>query len=282
MPNKLFIVCLLLTTILYSQHYKEKVKRLGLENCEKCHTTVKWDILKENIKFDHKKTGFDLGKQHENVDCNSCHTFKTKISEKKNCKDCHFDPHRKVIKEPINEAGDLASKAYQMGKNKGNNCEACHKETIWHKTEFKHEEFSKGFMLDGAHRNATCIQCHKTQNYSDAKSDCISCHKADYIKTTFPNHKIARFDKNCESCHTTYSWSQGRYYEHEEHFPILNGTHAGFSCKSCHNNPNNFKTITCTSCHTHSKGKTDNIHKGMSGYLYESKSCFSCHPRGRK
>ncbi len=267
MSGKLLIFFVLIATVLYSQHYKEKVERLGLKNCEECHTTVKWNELKHDVKFDHKKTGFDLGPQHEDVDCNSCHTFKSKISEKKECKDCHFDPHK----------DDFIKKE---AENK--NCENCHKKTLWHKTEFKHEEFSKGFVLDGAHKNATCVQCHKTQNYSDAKANCASCHETDYVKSSWPDHKKAHFNKDCVSCHTTYSWSNGRYYEHEQYFPILGGNHTGFSCKSCHSNPDDFTIITCTSCHEHSKGKTDKEHKGMAGYKYDSKSCYSCHPRGTK
>ena len=250
-----------------AEHYKEKVKRLGLENCEECHTTNKWNELKRDIKFNHKKTGFDLGKQHENTDCNSCHTFKTKITDKKNCTDCHYDPHKDnfVKKEAQNK-----------------NCETCHKETLWHKVEFKHEEFSKGFVLDGAHKNVTCIQCHKTENYQDAKADCVSCHETDYVKSKWPNHKKEHFNRDCKACHTTYSWSNGRFYEHEQYFPILAGNHTGFSCKSCHNNPDNFKIITCTSCHEHSKTKTDKEHKKVEGYNYDSNSCYSCHPRGTK
>ena len=136
MFNRLLIFLVLLTTIIYAQHYKEKVDRLGLKNCDECHTTKKWNELKHDVKFDHQKTGFDLGPQHENVDCNSCHTFKTKISDKKECKDCHFDPHK----------DDFVKKE---AENK--NCENCHKKTLWHKVEFRHEEFSKGFVLDGAH-----------------------------------------------------------------------------------------------------------------------------------
>ncbi len=274
MLSKLLIFFVLIATVVYAQHYKAKIERLGLKNCEECHTTAKWNELKHNIEFKHEKTGFDLGPQHKNVDCNSCHTFKTKITEKKECKDCHFDPHKKIIKtyenKPTSQEGSV------------NKCEDCHKKTLWHKVEFKHEEFSKGFILDGAHKNVTCIQCHKTHNYSDAKANCVSCHETDYVKSSWPNHKKAHFNKDCVSCHTTYSWSQGRYYEHEQYFPILNSIHAGFSCKSCHNNPDDFKTITCTSCHEHSKGKTDKIHKDMFGYKYDSKSCYSCHPRGKK
>ena len=207
---------LLVFPIYSSQHYKEKVKRLKLEKCEDCHTTNSWHEFKPDTKFDHKSTGFDLGIQHKEVECSTCHTFKTNIKEKKECKSCHFDPHKEVFEIPSDK---------KISNKKKDNCESCHKETSWHKVKYKHEYFSKGFILDGKHKDATCIQCHKTQNYSNAKTDCISCHTTDYIKSKWPNHKSAKFNKDCASCHTTYSWTQARYYQHESSFPILNSTH---------------------------------------------------------
>jgi len=279
--NLTLIFIYLFSLSLYSQHFEEKVKRLGLKSCEKCHTTKKWDEFKPKVEFDHKKTGFDLGKQHSKVECATCHTFKTNISEKKNCKSCHFDPHKEILKSPEKKSISFNFKTLKKLKKNPDNCESCHKETTWHKVEYKHEDLSKGFVLEGAHKNATCVSCHKTQKYSDAKPDCASCHVTDYIKTKRPNHKKARFNKDCVSCHTPYGWNQARYYKHESYFPILNGTHYGFSCQTCHTNNDNYKDTTCINCHEHKKNKMDRKHEDVKTYIYDKKSCYSCHPRGK-
>ena len=252
----------------FSTHNKEKVKKLGLEKCEDCHTTKSWNELKTPKEFDHSKTGFDLGSQHDKLDCSECHNFKEKISEKKECQSCHFDPHK--------------GKAFVKVDANNKNCEECHKEVSWHQTERKHEDFSKGYVLDGMHKDVSCISCHKTENYSDVGSDCVSCHKTDYVKTKIPNHKTAKFSKDCETCHTTYGWTQARYYEHEQYFPILNGDHLGFTCRSCHQNQNNYKEYTCFNCHTHNKKDTNKQHKEVTGYRFDSEACLSCHPQGKK
>ncbi len=273
--NKIIILLsIFLTTItIYSKdkmslHDKKKIKKLGLENCEDCHTTKAWNDLQTPKHFDHKKTGFDLGKQHENLDCISCHDFKENILKKKDCQSCHFDPHK--------------GKQFVKVDAKNKKCETCHKEAIWHQTEKKHEDFSKGYVLDGMHKDVSCVACHKSENYSDVGSDCASCHTTDYVKSKIPNHRDAKFGKDCETCHTTYGWTQARYYEHEQYFPILNSAHLGFTCRSCHTNQADYKEFSCTNCHTHNKKDTNDAHKDVDGYRYESNSCYSCHPQGKK
>ncbi len=37
--------------------------------------------------------------------------------------------------------------------------------------------------------------------------------------------------------------------------------------------------FTCTNCH--GRAETDDEHRGVGGYRYESVACYSCHPNGR-
>jgi len=40
----------------------------------------------------------------------------------------------------------------------------------------KFDHFSTGFVLDGAHANATCESCHVGATFSSTQSRCESCH----------------------------------------------------------------------------------------------------------
>ena len=64
--------------------------------CEDCHIVDSWKEMPVPAKFDHKKTGFALKGQHDQVKCMECHTsltFKFKKSSSR-CADCHEDVHR--------------------------------------------------------------------------------------------------------------------------------------------------------------------------------------------
>jgi hypothetical protein len=108
---------------------------------------------------------------------------------------------------------------------------------------------------------------------------CYGCHKADYDGTTDPKHSTAGFPTTCDTCHkaTDATWSQGRF-DHTW-FPITSGAHANRACSECHTNPSNYSIFTCTTCH--GRAETDSHHRGVSGYVYSSPACYSCHPNGR-
>ena len=72
------------------------------------------------------------------------------------------------------------------------------------------------------------------------------------------------------------SWSQGVF--NHTWFNITSGHHAGNPCNACHTNPTNYAIFTCITCHT--KSNTDSNHSGVSGYVYDSVACYSCHPTG--
>jgi hypothetical protein len=86
----------------------------------------------------------------------------------------------------------------------------------------------------------------------------------------------AGFPTTCESSHraTDTSWTQGRF---THRFP-LTGPH-NVPCAQCHTTPNTFVIYSCTVCHD--RTRTDEKHRGVSGYRYDSTACFACHPNGR-
>lgn len=97
-------------------------------SCNKCHQ----DGIKE--RFDHKSTGFDLGKYHSKLACSKCHS-KTNPMDKpsKNCLSCH--------------------KNFTSGK-------------------YNHDR--TGFRLDDLHKDLDCDNCHKNNNFATSPgcSDC--------------------------------------------------------------------------------------------------------------
>jgi DnaJ-class molecular chaperone len=133
--------------------------------------------------------------------------------------------------------------------------------------------------LVGEHAAQSCSACHKNSLYQGTPRDCYGCHRADYEGTRDPNHVSAGFPTTCEACHraSDSSWDQARF----DHvwFPITTGRHAGNTCSACHPDKSNFQIFSCLTCH--SRGDTDDHHRGIAGYNYVSQACYSCHPQGR-
>ena len=54
------------------------------------------------------------------------------------------------------------------------------------------------------------------------------------------------------------------------------------SCDLCHPSQTTFADFTCTSCHDHSQGISDQLHVGVTGYGYGPQTCLACHPDGSR
>jgi nitrate/TMAO reductase-like tetraheme cytochrome c subunit len=157
-------------------------------------------------------------------------------------------------------------------------CSICHNTSAWTPASFNHA--LTRFPLTGAHISVACTSCHSNGVYAGTPTDCYSCHSREYTTTTDPNHVAAGFPRDCSTCHSTAAWT-GATFTHAQ-FPIYSGTHAGrwSSCGDCHTNSSNYAVFSCTtSCHD--KTATDSNHRGVSGYVYNSANCYSCHPSGR-
>ncbi|MCF8473628.1 MAG: hypothetical protein K9G26_02945 [Emcibacter sp.] len=214
------------------------------QKCATCHSEKDW----KTVKFDHGTDAkFLLKGKHQEIDCEACHrttTPKAKVS--KNCNDCHvtIDIHK--------------------GRN-GLECQKCHNETDWKKTEFSHDKDTK-FILKGAHKDVTCFSCHRgPEKHLDKARICFDCHKSDDV------HK-GQLGTACETCHNEKSWGKKVRFDHElTMFPLI-GLHAIATCDDCHTTHQykDAKTI-CFSCH-----EEDDVHKQTLG-----KDCAACHnPNG--
>lgn len=237
-------------------------------DCEKCHTTNSWIV--NNIRQIHQQEGFPLLGAHYTADCNRCHSSSTKLrfeNIRSDCYSCHFTEYESTTTPNHKSAGF------------DTDCSRCHNMTgqNWAGTGYNHNFFP----LTGGH-SIDCNSCH-TQGYKGLSSDCVSCHLSDYNATTNPAHVTASFSKECKSCHSINAWKPATFNHDSQFFPIYSGKHKGEwnSCTDCHANANNYSDFTCTNCHEHNKTSMDNEHRGKNGYVYNSKNCFSCHPRGK-
>jgi hypothetical protein len=234
--------------------------------CATCHSTASW----EGATFDHNTTAFPLTGAHVSVSCVGCHGDGVYAGKSTTCVSCHQGDYDGTT------GPNHASLGYSTA------CETCHSTASWSGATFDHN--TTAFPLTGAHLSAACLDCHGDGVYAGKSTACVSCHQSDYDGTTDPNHAALAFSTDCATCHTTVAWSGATFDHDTSFFPIYSGRHAGIwtSCATCHTQPSNYSVFTCLSCHPHdSKTQTDSNHGGVSGYVYESNACYSCHPRGR-
>jgi hypothetical protein len=221
--------------------------------------------------FDHELSRFPLRGAHVSVDCAQCHVGGRFTGTPTDCYACH--------QQDYNQTTNPNHVSLRFPKK----CEDCHSTDAWRPASFDHNVTR--FPLTGAHRRVDCASCHSGGRFTGTPTDCYACHQADYNRTTNPNHSASRFPTQCQACHNTGAWRPASFDHDARSFPIFSGTHRGqwSTCADCHVNPSNFRAFECIRCHQHSnRADVDNDHRGVSGYVYQSAACYSCHPTGRR
>ncbi len=230
-----------------------KEPHLGIfgKKCIDCHTTEEW----QNKFYNHlKETGYHLKDSHVQVK-----------GRKIKCIDCHFEklkPQTKCI--GCHQADDI-----HHGNN-GNQCQDCHNQKSWKKTDFNHDQVTTGFALLGKHKTTHCDSCHipgdkrKGPSATDGTGlvrGCIDCHQAD-------DPHYSNLGKECGRCHQTEGWQKSVRFNHDfSHFP-LTGSHQLLVCESCHlSSEFSDQPQKCISCH-----KVDDYHVQSLG-----EQCELCH-----
>ncbi|MBI9042692.1 hypothetical protein [Lutibacter sp.] len=229
--------------------------------CTACHTTGGWTPSTFNHDF------FPLTLGHDINDCTQCHKTANYSDTSSECVSCHQSDFNGTT-DPNHQNAGFSTE-----------CTACHTTGGWTPSTFNHDFFP----LTLGHDINDCTQCHKTSNYSDTSSECVSCHQSDFNGTTDPNHQNAGFSTDCAACHTTGNWTPATFDHDSQFFPIYSGKHKGEwdKCIDCHTT-NNYSTFSCINCHEHNnKTSVDRDHRGENGYVYESNACYECHPTGR-
>ena len=251
----------------YMQTLNPAHQRAGFSlNCESCHTAnaVNW----KGALWEHSAL-FPLRGAHARLICADCHQNELSTPLSTECYSCHAADYNQT-QSPDHAAANFSTE-----------CQTCHTETSWIPAEFDHNNTT--FPLTGAHVSANCQDCH-SDGYSNIPSDCISCHEQEYNETVNPSHQAAGFPVTCADCHTTSRWEPADFDHDGLYFPIYSGEHKGEwnTCSDCHINPSDYSGFECITCHEHRQTKMDDEHKDVRDYSYDSASCYSCHPDGKK
>ena len=161
------------------------------------------------------------------------------------------------------------------------------------RSDFDHDTTT--FRLEGAHMVTSCASCHSSGVFSGTPLKCNGCHRqGSRIAATYQPARHILVTQQCESCHSSQSWSPVLRVDHTE----VVGT-----CASCHNNrivngkPSNHLPTSdmCEDCHRsvawtlvlfdHSQALANcsSCHDGIRAtgkhaqHLQTNAECDSCH-----
>ncbi len=126
----------------FEEHHDPCISCHEEDACEKCHQ------IKEAARFTHAKTGWELGRYHEEVACNACHPRGRRIAR-------------------LDRA-----------------CTSCHRQ--WHPETFDHKKVT-GIKLGEVHASFDCESCHLEKKY-DERPSCATCHEGDLPFSLLERH----------------------------------------------------------------------------------------------
>jgi hypothetical protein len=229
--------------------------------CETCHQPTTW----QDATFDH--TAFPLVGAHATQPCSACHSSGIYEGLPSDCVDCHQADYDASV-DPDHAAAGFPT-----------TCDACHSAShlTWDEAVYAHT----AWPLLGLHADQTCVTCHATGVYAGLPSDCVDCHLDDYNATVSPDHAAVGYPTYCDICHrpSDLSWNQGTF-DHV-YFPITSGPHGNRDCVVCHVSMPNMAVFSCLTGGCHPQAKTEDIHSGETGFVYDSPACYACHPDGQ-
>lgn len=230
------------------------------KDCVQCHNT---DNFKPST-FNHARSVFPLIGAHARIECSQCHKLETFASPPPavqrvryhpldtSCAKCHTDPHQ----------GRL-----------GSDCTSCHTTENWRIVSRAFHKTVK-FPLEGAHLSVACESCHLNGVTKGTPTRCYDCH---WIRRQDDLYRT-KLGIECAVCHSTTSWTGGKFdHAVQAHVP-LNGSHKVLSCDSCHQSgaftPGE---VQCISCHQEDYNNTTAPNHRAAGY---PTTCQGCHNPG--
>lgn len=229
LPRQLIFSIAFLASVSLSQAQHPHGADFTLD-CKVCHNPSGWTVDWTQASFDHSTTGFPLDGQHAATTCVDCHAEQVFTDTPTDCASCHDDVHQMTV---------------------GSDCVRCHDTETWLVMDVLGMHEVNGFVLEGGHATAACIDCHTEGNplaWERLSTDCIDCHQADYLATVDPDHVAAGYSTDCASCHDAYAYNWGSEFFHG-FFP-LEGGHMGPTCADCHHDePFEAASPDCVSCH---------------------------------
>ena len=202
--------------------------------CTDCHTADAWKPARISERFDHDRFGFALEDAHRSAPCTSCHRSLEFRAAPRDCVSCHQDLH----------LGEF-----------GTDCTRCHQtRSFTDRADQIRAHQQTRFPLDGAHAAVECLECHAPApagglTWRNRPVECVACHLDEFHATRTPDHAVAGFPRDCQSCHTRSGWSGARFDHSTTRYPLL-GAHAQAGCPDCHAQ-GVFRGLdqACVSCH---------------------------------
>ena len=135
------------------------------------------------------------------------------------------------------------------------------------------------FPISGqaTHNGLSCRDCH-TDRADRSVLGCTSCHDHAAEPMEVIHHGMPGYAWTSNTCLTCHPSGQPTgLLDHSSFFPIAVGDqHAGVSCAECHAERADRSRLLCTTCHE--QQPTGVIHNQVPDYLWESSSCYMCHP----
>lgn len=187
-------------------------------DCDQCHNERRFLPARYGLA---RHDSFPLTGAHEAVSCRACHRQDPELKARRfrgsprQCRSCHADVH----------AGQFAREV----KTKG--CTACHSAdaATFEIHDFDHAART-GYPLAGAHRKATCSQCHPPRDpvrrFRGTPTRCAACH-TDAHRGQFER-------QSCDRCHgSTKAWKPVAFDHDRSRFP-LDRRHRKIGCDQCH------------------------------------------------
>jgi hypothetical protein len=227
--------------------------------CTACHRSATWTEVSISPAFDPGKWGFPLAGAHASTSCRACHQSLDFKGTSTSCVSCHADRHR----------GEL-----------GADCARCHTpRSFLDRTAMARAHQLTRFPLEGAHQAVDCTSCHTPTGQGGLQfvarsTDCVSCHKPDYLAVRSPDHVQGGFPQDCSQCHSSATWSRGRFNHDGTSFP-LSGAHRAVGCIQCHTSGRYKGTPTqCVVCHQVDYNGTASPNHTSVGF---STDCVACH-----
>ncbi len=102
----------------------------------------------------------------------------------------------------------------------------------------------------------------------EVRARCATCHD-----TRLPTDALHRQTAaECGSCHTTTAWKPATF-AHDRYF-VLDRDH-GVECRTCHDQPTDYRRYTCYGCHEHTPARMRAEHREEG--VRELDQCVRCH-----
>ncbi len=274
--------------------------------CATCHT-VPGDRTIYDCLSCHDQTTIDgihlgmLSYSYTSTDCYSCHPAGavedylehdgvffpiysgTHSGTWGDCSNCHTDPTDKSVFSCLGCHDQATIDGVHLGmlsySYESSTCFSCHPSGVVE--DYLEHDGAFFPVYSGTHAGqwADCSNCH-TDPTDKSVFDCLGCHVQATIDVI--HQGMLSYDYQSSACFTCHpSGVVEDYLEHDgAFFPIYAGPHSGtwVDCSNCHTDPADRSVFSCVVCHDQTD--TDNMHTGITGYVYNSTDCITCHPTG--